>query len=141
MSLRRNDQGQIIILAGFILAIGIIFFSVILHSAAFAGHQTIEQETADVNYDFKCLKNAYEDILKKVSDSGAKNPFEGTALDELTDYENQMVKLYALEGYAVIFAPHDPSEDYDSFAKTATAKITLSDGETIYIETVTYELG
>ncbi|MDI6888629.1 MAG: hypothetical protein QMC78_02885 [Methanocellales archaeon] len=140
MNLRRSDEAQIIVLAGFILAIGIIFFSVILHSAAFAGHQTIVQETSDVNYDFKCLKNAYGDVLRTVSNAGTQNPFVDPQLDELTDYEDQMVRLYALEGYAVIFAPHDPSEDYDSVAKTATAKITLSDGETTYIETVTFDL-
>lgn len=135
MSLRENDQGQIIILAGFILAIGIIFFSVILHSAAFAGHQTIAQETADVNYDFKSLKNAYGDVLRIISNAGTQNPFYSA---ELAGYEDQMVWLYALEGYAVTFA--HSTGDYDSNAKTAKAKISLSDGETTYIETVTFDL-
>ncbi|UZE92662.1 MAG: hypothetical protein IB616_02335 [Methanosarcinales archaeon] len=136
MSLRENDQGQIIILAGFILAMGVIFFSVILHSAAFAGHQTIAQETADVNYDFKCLKNTYGYMLRTVSERGTQNPFDSA---ELAGYENQMVRLYALEGYAVTFAPHDAG-DYAPNAKTAKAKISLSDGETTYIETVTFDL-
>jgi hypothetical protein len=136
MNLRENDRGQIIILAGFILAIGIIFFSVILHSAAFAGHQTIAQETTDVNYDFKCLKNTYGYVLRTVSNRGTQNPFDSA---ELAGYENQMARLYALEGYGITFA--HSAGDYNSNAKTAKATISLSDGETIYIETVTYELG
>jgi len=133
MSLRRNDQGQIIILAGFILAIGIIFFSVILHSAAFAGHQTIAQETADVNYDFKCLKDVYGDMLKRASsESGDANPFNAPNYPE---YERHIIKIYSYEGYALTFADHTYAN------QKATTQITLSDGETIYIETVTYELG
>ncbi len=139
MNLRENDQAQIIILAGFILAIGIIFFSVILHSAASAGHQTITQETSDVNYDFKCLKNTYGYVLRTVSNRGTKNPFYGTELAEVTSYEDQMIRLYALEGYAVTFAPHDAG-DYDPDARTAEATISLSDGETTYIETATFDL-
>jgi len=122
MSLRGNDQGQIIILAGFILAIGIIFFSVILHSAAFAGHQTITQETADVNYDFKCLKNTYGYVLRTVSNRGTQNPFYSA---ELAGYEDRMVRLYALEGYHVTFA--HSTGDYDPYARTAEATIFLSD--------------
>lgn len=126
----KDERGQIILLAGFILAVGIIFFSIILHTAAFAGHRTIEQETCDVNFDFKRMKDAYGTILREVSNFGAKNPF---VEPQLTTHEKQIIELYALEGYAVTFV-HGV---YNDTAKTATVQIIFSDGETTFIETVT----
>ncbi|MCD5409845.1 MAG: hypothetical protein LRZ87_03700 [Methanocellales archaeon] len=130
----KDEQGQIILLAGFILAVGIISFSIVLHTAAFAGHRTIEQETCGVNHDFKSLKSTYGTILRDVSNFGATDPF---AAPQLTTHENQLIELYALEGYAVTFV----HVSYDDIARTATVQIIFSDGETTYTETVTYELG
>lgn len=133
----KDERGQIILLAGFILAVGIISFSIVLHTAAFAGHLTIEQETCGVNHDFKSLKSTYGTILREVSALGAKNPFAEPQLSQLTIHENQLIGLYALEGYAVTFV----HVRYDGTARTATVQIIFSDGETTFTETVTYELG
>ena len=133
----KDEQGQIILLAGFILAVGIVSFSVVLHSAAFAGHRTIGQETCDVNYDFKGLKDTYGSILRHVSNSGATNPFVDPQLNKTLELETQLIRLCSSKGYAVTFV----HANYSGAAKTATAQITFSDGETTYIETVTYKLG
>ncbi len=133
----KDEQGQIILLAGFILAVGIISFSIVLHTAAFAGHRTIEQETCDVNFDFKRMKDTYGTILRDVSRAGTKNPFVIPQLTNLTAHENQIIGVYASEGYSVIFV----HGRYDSGARTATVQIIFSDGETTYTETVTYKLG
>ena len=124
-----------IILAGIIIAIGIVLLAIIVNTAALSGERTIRQELSDVNYAFKTMKDTYGDVLDTVSDSGAKNPFVEPQLSELSNYERQIIEICASEGYALAF------DDRTYVGTSATVTITFSDGETTYIETKTYELG
>ncbi|MDI6902772.1 MAG: hypothetical protein QMC77_03465 [Methanocellales archaeon] len=128
----KDEQAQMIILAGIIIAIGIVLLAIIVNTAALSGERTIRQELSDVNYDFKCLKDTYGDVLKRAASESGGNPFDAANYPK---YEQQLIEICASEGYALAF-------DNRTYAGTnATVTITFSDGETTYIETKTYELG
>jgi len=136
LNLKDNENGQVIALAGFAIALSIIIFATVFHSAGMAGQRSIEQETDDISFIFSDVRSTYGRVLFGVSNYGADDPFNGSNFVKVNTSESQMKKLISGRGCVLVFSGHN----YSSSNRIANVTITLFDGETKYLDTVTYNL-
>lgn len=129
-----NEKGQVIALAGFAISLSIVIFATVFFSAGMVGQRSIEQQTDGIAYVFNDVKSTYGRVLKEISNEGTADPFDGDNFTKLGNSESQMEKLTNKRGYILIFSGHN------SAVPLANVTITLFDGETKYIDTVTYNL-
>ena len=136
MTLRDDSSGQVILLMGITLALTIIAFATIFYSAGMAGQKTISEEKDEISFVFHDVRDTYGRVLREVSTSGEQNPFDGTNRDRLNIHETQIEHLVNLRGYFLVFG----YLDYNSSSRTANVTVRLSDGTTVYDDTIRYNL-
>lgn len=129
----KNDGAQMLLLTGFVMAILIISFAIIINAAVHAGQNRLEHGVDDAHYIFKNVRDVYGDILRQASDNGYRNPFP-----YVTPAELNMTRILSERGYSLTLLHQ--YVDLHAYPPNAVALIIFSDGDTVYRDEVMYDL-
>ncbi|KXS41221.1 hypothetical protein HWN40_00060 [Methanolobus zinderi] len=98
---KMNEAGQIILIAGFIIGIGIVVLTIMLNNIVYASNtaseSSIETNVFDYSNVVKTTTEAYE---KAYVDARNGSSIDGNKFNSyMTNYSERMVKSYSLSGF------------------------------------------
>ncbi len=96
---RLNESGQMILIAGFIIGIGIVVLTVMLNNIVYASNTASESSIETNVFDYSnVLDTTIEAYEKAYANSGS--PYNNTAFNAyMANYSEKMVKSYSLSGF------------------------------------------
>jgi hypothetical protein len=118
-----RDDGQLILISGFIIAMGLVSLTMILNSVIYANN--IAYEGTMDNHDKEILY--LSDLTLKESNSSFDHDADSAKyIGHMNNYSKYVSQLYATQGGSV-----SVKTQLDNFSnKIATANISYSDGDT-----------
>ncbi|TQD28249.1 hypothetical protein [Methanolobus vulcani] len=96
---RLDEHGQMILIAGFIIGIGIVVLTVMLNNIIYASNTASESSIETNVFDYSnVVDTTIEAYEKAYANSG--QPYNDTAFNAyMADYSERMVKSYSLSGF------------------------------------------
>lgn len=133
-----DDDGQLIIISGFIMAMGLVVLAIMLNSVIYTGNtayeglmSTHDKEILYINdLTLRETQNAYDN-------SFPSGYYDSNVFDRYMDsYSEYLTKLYASKGISVSISDYTCTPGASNHG-TSSTKISYSDGEfsTVYVLT------
>ncbi|MDD5473706.1 MAG: hypothetical protein PHU34_06100 [Candidatus Methanoperedens sp.] len=103
MDIIENRDAQFVLLAGFIIAVGLVITTLLLNSIAFEGNMAVDAGSSPIKYDIANLMRITADEMKSAY-RNATAP-GGYAIDnfnrQMRNFNGNVSKIYALRGEGV----------------------------------------
>lgn len=118
-----DNEGQLIVISGFIMAMGLVILAIMLNSVIYTGNTAYEDSMNSHSKDILYIN----DLTLRESKNAYFQAYTYSASYDayMASYSQYLKKLSAYKGMSVSII----SSTYDSSAKTATTEISYSDGD------------
>ncbi len=99
MDIIENRDAQFLLLAGFIIAVGLVITTMLLNSIAFEGNMAGEAGSDPVKYDIANLMQVTADEMRSANRSA--NGSSQNFTEQMQNFNGNLSKMYALHGEGV----------------------------------------